>query len=260
VSELSEKKEYVENCKKNESLLREALSELRTQHGDGVFGYNAKTFFGHVKEINNLFKIHKPLFKESRSALWGEFQETIENRKQSFDQQKSDKENRSHPYYQMIMNELHHADHTHILNPSIDELKLMSEYHQKAGQLLSQHKDDMTHEHKTDIFENLNRIRNTLDKYWEGYKKESQSKRDDFIARTRRNIAKNQERLEKQYTFLQHLEQNHSKNMDQLYEAKGDDFRNTVQGWIDETEEKISDTRQSITEIEGWIEEDQRKL
>jgi hypothetical protein len=43
-------------------------------------------------------------------------------------------------------------------------------------------------------------------------------------------------------------------------EARGDDFRSVVSGWISEEEAGIGDVKEKLRRVEDWIYEDREKL
>jgi len=47
---------------------------------------------------------------------------------------------------------------------------------------------------------------------------------------------------------------------DKLRDARGDDFRSVVSGWISEEEAGIRDVKEKLRKVEDWIYEDREKL
>lgn len=143
-----------------------------------------------------------------------------------------------------------------------------------AGQLLSKHKGELTHEHKTEVFERIKLIRKEHDAFWgrmhkahEEQQRQWEQKQRDFEARKsnakdriRANIDKNKEQLRKAEDALDRQKRNREKIRDQISSAYSDTFRDRAEGWLDEANAKIADIEASIARIEGWIQEGRSKL
>lgn len=258
---MSKSTDYDRDANSHREQLESEISSLSSNHKKLISGIDGKAFFSHVKEINGLFKSLKPIRKSDREELWARFQEIIENAKSTIESERTRRWEDSKNYLDLIMHDVNHARPASIVGiTSFDELKFHSESLNKAGSLLSKYKNEMIAEHKSEIFEEITRIRKDLDAYWDYYRKEKEQKHHDFIHRTRENIQKNEERLAKATDAL-HRQHEHRSNLhDQIADARSDDFRDRASGWLAEAEDKISDIEESVKRLEQWIEEDRAKL
>jgi len=159
--------------------------------------------------------------------------------------------------------------------PEIDETKEMllhcSEKLREGWDLLSEHKVEMLGRHKKEAFDALSdaqtklnaaweRWREAKDRAWEAFREQKREKREAFEDRVRANIEKLQERLDKLSGVLHHKESHLDELRDKQASAWSDDFRDRVEGWIDEEESAIQDIRAKIDQIEEWLEEERSKL
>ena len=95
---------------------------------------------------------------------------------------------------------------------------------------------------------------------WEGRREQARERRETFERRVEGNIDKLRDRLGRLESVLAH-ERSHLRDLeDKRSDARSDEFRSVVSGWIDEEESAIEDIRSKIREVEGWIEEEQSKL
>ena len=74
------------------------------------------------------------------------------------------------------------------------------------------------------------------------------------------NIRNLEERREKLNAVLAHKERHLDELNDKLRDARGDDFRSVVSGWISEEEAGIGDVKEKLRKVEDWIYEDREKL
>lgn len=159
--------------------------------------------------------------------------------------------------------------------PEIDETKEMllrcSQKLREGWNLLSGHKVEMLGRDKKEAFDALSaaqieldaaweRWRDTKDKAWEAYHERRREKREAFEDRVHANIQKLEERLDKLNGVLQHKESHLDDLRDKQASAWSDEFRDRVEGWIDEEESAIADIRAKIHQIEEWLEEERSKL
>uniref|UniRef100_UPI004057AB47 hypothetical protein n=1 Tax=Candidatus Electrothrix sp. TaxID=2170559 RepID=UPI004057AB47 len=69
-----------------------------------------------------------------------------------------------------------------------------------------------------------------------------------------------EERRDKLNAVLAHKERHLDELHDKLRDARGDDFRSVVSGWISEEEAGIRDVKEKLGKVEDWIYEDREKL
>lgn len=159
--------------------------------------------------------------------------------------------------------------------PQIDETREMllhcSERLREGWALLSEHKVEMLGRHKKQAFDALSnaqsklneaweRWRDAKDRAWAAYHEHKREKREAFEDRVRANIEKLQQRLDRLSDVLSHKESHLDDLRDKLASAWSDEFKDRVEGWIDEEENAIHDIRGKIDQIEGWMEEERSKL
>lgn len=155
-----------------------------------------------------------------------------------------------------------------IPGPEIDEARETLDYCSKKLQegwhLLSLHKQEMLGRDKKDAFEALKQSQELLDDAWGRWKSARQetweSRREAWEVRVQRNIENLKERLDRLYGVLAHKEGHLEELQEKRDSARSDDFRELVEGWIDEEEENIRDIRKKIDNIETWLEEERSKI
>lgn len=153
-------------------------------------------------------------------------------------------------------------------------LKACSETLSEGWGLLSRYKSEMLGGHKQEAFEALSNAKEILDNQWarsketqqEAYearcqvREEREAKRAAWKERTESNIENLRQRLER----LQEILANREAHLEELEEkrdnARGDDFRERVEEWIEKEEENIQVIREKIKQVEGWLEEACGKL
>lgn len=158
---------------------------------------------------------------------------------------------------------------------SFDEEKLMlescSQRLKEGWALLQNNKEKMLGRDKGIAFEALNESKEALDRRWDRYKTERQRAWDEYQQkRTQKhrdrqqkmeaNIGALEERRSRLNAVLAHKERNLDKLQDKLSEARSDDFRSRVSGWISEEESSISGIRDKLRRIEDWINESRNNL
>lgn len=107
-------------------------------------------------------------------------------------------------------------------------------------------------------------IRNSLDYYWnkaiDRIKEKGAGKREKWQGDMRDKISRLSQVVDKMSNFVEHQRSHRNKLTDMKYEAKSSEYRDRVDGWIDEVDSKISDALRSISEIEDKIRDIRRKL
>jgi len=150
------------------------------------------------------------------------------------------------------------------------ELKACSRRLREGWNLFNDCKDEMLGKDKHDAVHALRKAGEALQEAWENWKESKraakearqeyyQRKRDTFRERVKENIAKNRGKLEKASEALARREAHLEELKHKRDSARTDEFRERVEGWIEE-EERIESIKESITRIESWIEEDENKL
>ena len=145
-----------------------------------------------------------------------------------------------------------------------EALKAYSSNLRKAWDLFKQHKDEMLGKDKHEVFQTLRQIQDELDVAWGAWKKLNdqyyEAKRSAHRGRVEASIEKLESRLENLYSILSKKETHVSELEIKRDTAWNDDFRDRVQGWIDEEENRIIDVKEQISQVEGWLSEQRGKL
>lgn len=161
-----------------------------------------------------------------------------------------------------------------IMGPFDEEkqmLKSCGQQLQKGWTMLRENKEKMLGRDKRIAFEALNETKELLDRRWKNYKEQRQRawekyqrertrKRQAWKERVESNIRSLEERREKLNNVLTHKERHLNELYDKLREARSDDFRSVVSGWISEEESNIADIKEKLRRIEDWIYENKDKL
>ena len=158
------------------------------------------------------------------------------------------------------------------------ELRHCSQQMKEGWAYLSRNKGSMLGKHKQRAFEALKEASESLDAEWKSWKEarqdaferfhterqaaqeERQAKREAWEERIRANISKLEDRLDRLEDALGRRRGNLSKLEDMRDSAWSDDFRDRVDGWINEEEDRIEDIEQEIGKIKGWISDSESKL
>jgi len=152
-----------------------------------------------------------------------------------------------------------------------DMLKSCSDKLRSGWALLKENKEKMLGKDKSIAFEELSRAKELLDRRWDIYKRERQKaydqyqqqrqqKQNDWRRKMENSIRQLEERQLRLSQVLAHKERHLGELQNKLYSARSDDFRYRVSGWISEEEDSISEIRQKLSKIEGWIYENREKL
>lgn len=233
--------------------------------------------WGLCKDIQESFRGTKEFdSREAHQAAWDRFQQARQEASRRADIEKQNIADQSLRYKQSILDDARRAYWSKsadffvgaVLGQTTkEEMIELQQILKRAGQSLSEHKHKMTKEDKQECFEAIQDAQATHDDFWGRYREHQavahQERADKHAAwqeRTRENIARNEERRSKAEHALERVRQNIRDNYDKLSDAWSDEFRERVQGWIDEGEEKASDIEASIDRLTTWIEEDEAKL
>lgn len=145
-----------------------------------------------------------------------------------------------------------------------EELKHFSGELRKAWNLFNENKDDMLGKDKHEVFQGLREIQEQLDAAWDEWKKLKghyhETQRSSFRERVHASIEKLESRLENLYGILSKRESHLSELEEKRDTAWNDDFRDRVEGWIDEEESRIRDIKDQLHQVEGWLDEQRAKL
>jgi hypothetical protein len=159
-----------------------------------------------------------------------------------------------------------------------EELKGCSAKLREAWTLFGERKDQLLPRDKQQAFLVLRDVQNILDEYWREWKRshqrlheskreayetrreEAAARRAAFEERVNANLARLQGRLDRLRGVIEHKEQHLEELREKRDSAWNDDFRERVEGWIEEEERAIDDIRGKIDDIESWIQQEEEKL
>ena len=152
-------------------------------------------------------------------------------------------------------------------------LKTCSEVLCEGWGLLSRYKSEMLGGHKQEAFEALSKAKEILDNQWARWKEtqqeayearcqireEREAKRAVWRERTENNIGNLRQWLER----FQEILANREAHLEELEEKRdtawNDEFRERVEGWIEEEEENIQVIREKIEGVESRLEDERQK-
>ena len=144
------------------------------------------------------------------------------------------------------------------------ELQRCSAALKQGGDLLHEYKDEMLGRDKQEAFQVLQAAREKLDSLWESYKHERESayakQQESWTQRVNERIVKLEERIERLSAVLSKKESHLSDLYRKLGDARSDDYRSVVSGWIREEESAIQEIREKIRSVEIWRSEERDKL
>jgi hypothetical protein len=224
---------------------------------------DSRVFWEHVRRINAMFKNVK-LPQEERENLWNKLSLHCSQMKAVQQSRREGILAKSTFWFDSIRHDILLSKPNDLFGfdpPDIEEMKALSNKLREAGQELSNHKDEITFQHKQELFQLIQEVRKIQDTWWDDLKKQRDQKQKDFRERIKANLEKNKERLRRQCDALER----HETALNNLQEK----IDNASEGnWLDralseykpDLETKIDDIKESIKRIEGWIEEDEAKL
>lgn len=232
-----------------------------------------RSFWAHVKEINELFKSLKPIDKEERERLWTRMTTLCENCKEQQQREIDNRKHKSGQHRDWIIKQAESCRPLDgmmatlslgLLASNVAEVKDMGKRLRETGQYLSKYKTEMIPEHKGECFDRIKDVQHAQDIWWDNYKRihdqEREQKQRDFHDRVRANLNKNKERYAHASEALRKMNRSADDLRDKISSAYNDNWRDNAYGWLSELEDKISDTESHLRRLDEWIEEDERKL
>lgn len=151
------------------------------------------------------------------------------------------------------------------------ELKQLGETLRRGWNLLAESKAAMLGRDKQAAFHALNEAKARLDRGWAAYKQEIQraqavrqrqheERQSAWRERVVSNIRSLEERRDKLTGVLAHKERHLEELFEKRSDARSDDFRERVSGWIEEERASIVHIRRKLDQIEEWLRESRAKL
>jgi len=224
---------------------------------------NGRVFWEHVRQINAMFKSVR-IPQGEREELWNRLSQECGQMKAVQKSSNYEVQARSQNWFDSIRHDILSSKPCDLFGfdpPNVEEMKALSVKLREAGQDLSNHKTEMTFQHKQELFQLIQEVRQIQDAWWDDYKKHRDQKQSDFRERVKKNIEKNQERLRLQIAALERHETARDNLQEKIDASSGGDWLDRATGeYMPEIERKIDDIKESIERIEKWIEEDEAKL
>lgn len=151
------------------------------------------------------------------------------------------------------------------------ELRKCGESLKEAWQAFNARNSEMLANDRNEAFQSLKLAQDQLNEAWQRWKEtknaaraerqqEREAKHTQFIERIERNIAKNEEKLANANDALERAEARLADLQEKFDTAWNDGYKERCSEWITECEAKIESIKESISRLEGWLEEDKRKL
>lgn len=147
------------------------------------------------------------------------------------------------------------------------ELLKCNEQMKDAWATYSSMKNELLSGDRQQTRQSLETTQQQLNDAWEKWKeakgaqkKEKEEKHQNFVERVEKNIANLEEKLSKSNSALERAEAHLEDLQEQFRTAWNDGFKDRCSEWITETENKIESIKESILRLEGWLDEDRRKL
>lgn len=280
--------------------VKQKISKLESMVSGGLFSTNKpnwKSIWQQIKIVGSSFKGVKFPSKEEHQQSWDEFQGIVNEvkRRQKEEQEIwNQKKVESGKLRDSIISQAHNVKLSggmgdlilavvtmgisSILNTIMGpfdekkrELKSANEQLRKGWDMLNEYKVNMFGCDKHDAIQALNEAKENLDSEWDAYKRERQEAYDNYQQererkhqawryRTEENIRNLDDRRYRLNNVLSHKESHLEELHEKLNEARTENYRSMVSGWIDEEESNIQDIQDKLTKIEGWLYEAREKL
>ena len=159
-----------------------------------------------------------------------------------------------------------------------EDLLSCNKYMREAWDLFGRSKDALLPADKAQTYKSLSEAQARLDSAWAAWKDQSnriwrlkreqweirKQERDEkhrlFVQRVTENITKLEGKLESATSALARHEARLEKLREDLDNAWSDSFKECCSEWIEECEKRISDIQESISRMDGWIDEERAKL
>lgn len=255
---------YDEKADINASLIESEIDDMSRGHWQVVLiTRDYAGFWGHAKNISQMFKELKPLRVEDRKRLWEKYSDICDETKQKQDDEYQEKRYKSEDLRKSILAEVSSAEVNDLFGfdpPDVEEMKRLSQVLKSARAMVGDNSEDLLGRHRYECRTAIDEVQRSHDAWWDDLKRHRSQKHEEYQERVRNNLEKNRERLRKATDALDRCNTKADELRDKISSAWNDDWADTARGWLSELEDRISDIEKSIEEIEGWIEEDEGKL
>jgi len=246
---------------------------------------NWKQVWNLSAEIHDGFKRVSNPTRNWRESAWGRFVRIRQRASEASREDIKIREFRSSQHRDRILSLVGLSQHKPILDmvffwdqTTVEDMKRWGRQLSQAGQMLKEAKHEMTGEHKRECFDAIAEARKANETWWASYKQHNarrhaekaslaaerqrqfQSKRDELRANARRNIDENRQRLAKAADALSRCRRQRDDLREKIANAWSDNFRDRHEQWLSEALDREADIERSISRIQGWIEEGERRL
>ncbi len=243
-----------------ESLLLAGAYAVR----DLLGGPNLKQLWADAREIQAGFNsgVRFPT-REMRQECWERFQSARSALADASQRQREGRENRSLIHRDAIMGLIREAQvhgYTGDSRESIEYLKQAGQTLRRAGETLSEHKQEMLQEHKGECFAAIQDMRRDHNARWEAVKEGRERCQQERRVRIEANLAKNRERLQSCSEALARQRTREADLEAKIADSHNSNWREKAEGWLQECREKIADMETSLERLERWVEEGEQQL
>lgn len=225
----------------------------------------------HVRTIGQAFKETRYPTRADKDDAWAHFQRVVDDIKVRERWQRHETETLSSQHRDEVLRHAYQArtcyeEHPFVdmllprLNDRREELQAASRHLREAWNQWSERKGEMLGRDRKEVFAELRQIQDGLDLCWDEYRKARSEARYAHADRVEERIEKLKERLSEQYDRKDKCEQNISKLKDMLYNARGDAFRDKVDGWLRDAEDRLRSIEDKIANLERWLDEERDRL
>ena len=236
-------------------------------------------------EIHDAFKRVSNPTRNWRESAWGRFVRIRQRASEASREDIKIREFRSSQHRDRILGLVGLSQHKPILDmvffwdqTTVEDMKRWGRQLSQAGQMLSEAKHEMTGGYKRECFDAIAEARKANEAWWSSYKQQNarrhvekaslaakrqrqfQTKREELRANARRNIEENRQRLAKAADALSRCRRQSDDLRAKIANAWSDNFRDRHEQWLSEALDREADIERSISRIQEWIEEGERRL
>lgn len=233
-----------------------------------------KEFWDQVKEISSLFKELKPLTKEDRSSLWEKFHEicqaTKEKQQKEYEKRRIISKNKraliepkireAHYYVAETRNRDDVAQARSLLKEALDWMKDGWGGFNTATQVFNLNDGKMLKEDREVCWNYWLEVNNEVNRKYNEIRESGKKRHDEWRQQMESNIDRWENLIDKNENIIHRLEDQVSDLEYKARTARTDEFADVVRGWINEKLQKISDIRQTNSNIEGKISSVKNKI
>lgn len=212
------------------------------------------------KDIHSSFRGVRYPTKYDRDQAWEQFcqiRTAIYDRR---DREKAAAQSQSSFHRESIMRQIGSARPNFFDSPDPDLLKQYGANLSEAGRLLSALKERMVNDHKAECFDEIQNVRDELDRWWEILRKKRGEGAHQRRPSAEENLARNRERYRKTADALARTEAFIEDMESKIASAWNDKWADAAADKVQEARRRADDMRSSLDEIQGWIEQDEDRL